>query len=261
VSNDNARMSQTIRYPTILEIARRDGKVSVDGLAQHFGVTLQTIRRDLSDLADAGKLERVHGGAVLPSGITNIGYEERRALNTDAKARIARACAARIPDGTSLFLNIGTTTEAVARELLHHENIMVVTNNLNVANILMGNAGCETVVTGGHLRRTDGGLVGTLAAETIRNFKFDFAVIGCSALDADGDLLDFDLEEVSVSQAILRQSRCSYLVADHSKFKRKAPARIAAMRDVTTFFTDQPLPDGLRAAWPDMDTELVVTGP
>ncbi|CAN0590694.1 unnamed protein product, partial [Ectocarpus sp. 12 AP-2014] len=166
-------------------------------------VTLQTIRRDLTNLADLGRLERVHGGAVLPSGTTNIGYEERRALNARAKQAIARACAERIPNGVSLFLNIGTSTEAVAQELLHHENLMVVTNNMNVANILVANTSCEILVTGGQLRRTDGGLVGKLAAETIRQFKFDLAVIGCSALDGDGDLLDFDIQEVSVSQAIL----------------------------------------------------------
>ena len=250
-------MSQTFRYPTILEIARREGKVTVDGLAEHFGVTLQTIRRDLTELADAGKLERVHGGAILPSGTTNIGYEERRALNTDAKSAIARACGARISDNSSLFLNIGTTTEAVAHELLHRENLMVVTNNINVANILVSNPGCEIVLTGGHLRRADGGLVGQLAAETIRNFKFDLAVIGCSALDIDGDMLDFDIQEVSVSQAILRQSRRSFLVADHSKFKRSAPARIASMADVDVFFTDRPVPESLGQSCADWGTEVV----
>jgi len=250
-------MSQTFRYPTILEIARREGKVTVDGLAEHFGVTLQTIRRDLTELADAGKLERVHGGAILPSGTTNIGYEERRALNTDAKSAIARACAARISDNSSLFLNIGTTTEAVAHELLHRENLMVVTNNINVANILVANPRCEIVLTGGHLRRADGGLVGQLAAETIRNFKFDLAVIGCSALDIDGDMLDFDIQEVNVSQAILRQSRRSFLVADHSKFKRSAPARIASMADVDVFFTDRAVPESLGQSCADWGTEVV----
>ena len=81
-------MSQSFRQPEILEIARRDGKVTVEGLAGHFGVTLQTIRRDLTDLAEAGRLERVHGGAILPSGVTNIGYDERRRLDAAAKAAI-----------------------------------------------------------------------------------------------------------------------------------------------------------------------------
>ena len=107
-------MSQTIRHPEIIEIARRDGKVTVEDLSAHFGVTLQTIRRDLTDLAEAGRLERVHGGAVLPSGTSNIGYDERRQLNAEAKDAIGAACARAIPNKCSVFLNIGTTTEAVA---------------------------------------------------------------------------------------------------------------------------------------------------
>ncbi|MFD1343376.1 DeoR/GlpR family DNA-binding transcription regulator [Litorisediminicola beolgyonensis] len=254
-------MSQTFRHPEILEIARREGKVTVEGLAAHFGVTLQTIRRDLTDLAEAGRLERVHGGAVLPSGTTNIGYEERRNLSADAKAAIARACAARVPNGISVFLNIGTSTEAVARELLQHEDLMVVTNNVNVATLLVANPDCTLILTGGQLRRADGGLVGALAAETIRQFKFDLAVIGCSALDRDGDMLDFDIQEVSVSQAILRQSRKTFLVADHVKFSRTAPARIASLADIDTLFTDRPLPPDLSRACREWQTEVIVASP
>ncbi|MBV0911080.1 DeoR/GlpR family DNA-binding transcription regulator [Anianabacter salinae] len=251
-------MSQSFRHPEILEIARRQGQVTVEGLAQHFGVTLQTIRRDLTDLADAGKLERVHGGAVLPSGTINIGYEARRALNIASKAAIAKACASRIPNDISLFLNIGTSTEAVARDLLHHENLMVVTNNMNVANILVANPSCEIVVTGGHLRRLDGGLIGNLATDTIRKFKFDLAVIGCSALDGEGDLLDFDIQEVSVSQAILKQARRTFLVADHSKFKRSAPARITSLSEIDEFYTDRPLPGDLERACAEWGTKVTV---
>lgn len=240
-------MSQSFRWPEILEHARREGKVTVEGLAAHFGVTTQTIRRDLSDLADAGKLERVHGGAILPSGVANIGYETRRSLNAEAKARIAAACAAEIPNDISLFLNIGTTTEAVAQNLLHHKNLLVVTNNINVATILAANPDCEIILAGGQLRRADGGLVGKLTSDAVAQFKFDLAVIGCSAIDEEGDLLDFDIQEVGVSQTILSQSRRVFLVADHSKFIRTAPAKIARLSHVDALFTDQPLAPDLAA--------------
>lgn len=253
-------MSQSFRQPQILEIARREGKVTVEGLAAHFGVTLQTIRRDLADLSETGRLERVHGGAILSSGVANIGYEDRRALHQDAKADIARACAAEVPENISLFLNIGTSTEAVARELLGHRNMLVVTNNINVANILAENPDCDVIVTGGSLRRADGGLVGSLAAQTIQQFKFDLAVIGCSALDPDGDMLDFDIQEVGVSQTILRQSRRTFLVADHSKLSRSAPARIASLSQVDCLFTDRALPDGLTRDCHNWQTRIVVAG-
>lgn len=253
-------MSQSFRQPDILEIARSDGKVTVEGLAERFGVTVQTIRRDLTELADAGRLQRVHGGAILPSGTTNIGYEDRRTLNQKAKRTIAQACAENIADGASVFLNIGTSTEAVAQELLTRQRLLVVTNNMNVAQILAANPDCQVIVTGGTLRRSDGGLVGNLASNTIRQFKFDIAVIGCSALDQDGDLLDFDFQEVEVSQAIIAHSRRSFLVADHSKFQRTAPARIASLADIDMFFTDQPLSAALTSRCREWKTEIITTG-
>lgn len=251
-------MSTHFRKPEILRIARLEGMVSVDDLAERFAVTAQTIRRDLSELAEAGKLERVHGGAVLPSGVSNIGYAERRTLNPQAKTRIAEACAREIPEHASVFLNIGTTTEAVARALMRHRALMVVTNNINVANILAENPDCEVVVAGGLLRRADGGLVGDLTIDAIRRFKVDVAVIGCSALDAEGDLLDFDIQEVGASRTILQQARRAFLVADRSKFERSAPARIGSLADVEAFFTDAALPPDLAARCAGWGTRVVL---
>lgn len=231
-------MNTDLRHNHILTTARRDGKVTATALATALGVAVQTIRRDLRDLCGEGLLERVHGGAVLPSGVRNIGYDDRRALGRDAKLRIAARTAALIPDNASLFLNIGTTTEAVALALSHHRDLMVITNNLNVANILARNPSCEVVVAGGTLRRTDGGLVGDLAALAIARFKVDIAVIGASAIDPNGDLLDFDPEEVRVSRQILDAARASILVADKSKFTRKAPVRIGSVSEVDDFVTD-----------------------
>jgi len=253
-------MSQTIRFPEILDIARRDGKVTVEHLAEHLGVTLQTIRRDLSELAEVGKLERVHGGAVLPSGTVNIAYEERRRLNAEGKMAMAKACAALIPEDCAIFLNIGTSTEAVATELLHHRNLLVVTNNMNVANILTRNPDCEVIVTGGALRQSDGGLTGDITTAAIRQFKFDIGVIGCSAIDADGDILDFDLREVGVSQTILRQSRNTMLIADHTKFKRTAPARIGSLAEIDTFFTDAPVSQTLEKNCSLWRTKIQLSG-
>ncbi|MCU0911051.1 MAG: DeoR/GlpR family DNA-binding transcription regulator [Rhodobacteraceae bacterium] len=212
-------MAANLRQDKILGLAKAEGRVSVDELAARFGVTAQTIRRDLGELAEAGKLARVHGGAVVPEGVANIGYHERRGLNAVAKAAIGQACAAAIPNNSSLFLNIGTTTEAVARALLGHRQLTVVTNNLNVANM-------------------------------------DHAVIGTSALDLDGDLLDFDAQEVRVSRAIIRQARKVFLVADASKLTRAAPVRIASLSEIDALFTDRPLPESLAARCAEWGTEV-----
>ncbi|MDV7269372.1 DeoR/GlpR family DNA-binding transcription regulator [Thioclava sp. A2] len=253
-------MALNIRQNEILEIARNEGRVVVEDLAERFNVSLQTIRRDLSELSDAGLMDRVHGGAVIRTGVANFAYEERRRMHEAEKAAIGRACARMIPDNCSIILNLGTTTEAVARELRNHRNITVVTNNINVANILMANESCEIMVAGGTLRRSDGGLVGDLTADFMNQFKVDYAVIGASALDEEGDLLDYDLAEIRVSRTILQQARKRILVTDASKLARSAPVRLASLETLDALFIDQPLPEALAKRCAEWGTEVHVTG-
>ena len=253
-------MALSFRQTEILALARSEGRVVVEALAERFGVTLQTIRRDLTDLAEAGHLDRVHGGAVLRSGVSKIGYEERRGLNDDGKAAIGRACAQAIADNSSMILNIGTTTEAVARELLQHRQITVVTNNMNVANILVANPSCDILLAGGALRRSDGGLVGDLASSFMQQFKVDVAIIGISAIDPDGDLLDYDMNEVRVSKAIIRQARKVWLVADSAKLMRSAPVRLCNLADLDAVFTDVALPEPLMQLCAEAGTAVHIAG-
>lgn len=204
----------------------------------------QTIRRDLTELSDEGLLERVHGGAMLPSSstTTNIAYKKRRNLNLSSKVDIARECAKHIPNGCSVFLNIGTTTEAVVDELQHHTGLLIVTNNLNIATKASGHLDNEVIVIGGNLRKSDGGMVGALCREVISQLRFDYAVIGCSALHEDGEILDFDVQEVGVSKSIIERGEKIILVSDRSKFERKAPAKVASLDKVDLFVTDEKPP-------------------
>ncbi len=235
-------MAFSFRHQEILSSARRVGRVMVEDLARDLDVTPQTIRRDLSELCDAGLLARVHGGAILVTGKSNLGYDARRTIAETEKDAIGRLCADTIPNNCSLFINIGTTTEAVARALLDHRDLMAITNNMNVANILAENENCEVVVAGGVLRRSDGGLVGEATADFFRQFKVDHAIIGASAIDEDGWLMDYDYREVRVAQSIIANARSTLLVADMSKFTRSAPVRIAHLGDLHGFFTDRSPP-------------------
>ena len=237
----------SLRQQEIVEIARESRRVTVDRLAARFGVTPQTIRRDLSELCAARILRRVHGGATLASGVANLGYDERSALHGAGKEAIGRLCAEAVPNDCSLFINIGTTTEAVARALSGHTNLLVITNNLNVANLMARNDQAEVIVAGGVLRKSDGGLVGEATVDFIRQFKVDYAIVGASAIDPDGALLDYDFREVKVAQAILGNARRSFLAVDASKFTRSAPVRIARMADLDAVFTDAPPPQPIRA--------------
>src|SRR4051794_18263178 len=226
------------RQQEILTLARAQGRVSVDDLASRFDVSPQTIRKDLNDLCEQRVLSRIHGGAVVASSVENLSYEARRFISQDEKRAIGRAAAALIPNNASLFINIGTTTEEVARALHEHEGLLVITNNLHVATLLYPHPKIEVIVAGGPVRRTDGGVVGSAAVDLIRQFKVDYAVIGASAIDPDGALLDFDYREVRVSQAIIENARKVMLVADKEKLNRTAPVRIGHLHDVNTFVTD-----------------------
>jgi DeoR family glycerol-3-phosphate regulon repressor len=249
------------RQAEILAMAREKGRVQVDSLSADFEVSVQTIRKDLSDLCDRKLLHRIHGGALYPTGVSNFAYESRRVLAQAEKRDIGLRAANLIPDRGSVILNIGTTTEQVAQALRAHEGIMVVTNNINVANILRGVEGAEVLIAGGIVRPADGGIVGATAVEFMRRFRVDFAVIGASAIDEDGVILDYDTREVQVSQEIIRQARQTILVADHTKFERRAPVRIAHLSEIDIFVTDRAPPDPIREICAAHETRLEIAGP
>ncbi|MGB1310694.1 MAG: DeoR/GlpR family DNA-binding transcription regulator [Leucothrix sp.] len=231
-------MSLSLRQQSILNAAKANGQVLVEELVEQFNVTPQTIRKDLTGLCDADLLVRVHGGAVLESGVSNVGYEQRRTIASAEKQKLAKLCAEQIPNKSSLFINIGTTTEAVAEALLNHKDLMVVTNNLNVANILIQNPTFEVIVAGGVLRHADRAIIGEATVDFVKQFRLDFAVIGISALDVDGTLLDYDYREVRVAQAILDSARHCFLVTDTTKLERNAPVKVGHVSQLKALFID-----------------------
>ena len=237
-------MTPNPRQAGMLEAVREHGSLSVEALAGRFGVTLQTVRRDVQLLADAGLLARFHGG-VRGAGSTteNIAYRQRQHLHEAAKQRIARSLAAAVPEGCSLIINIGTTTEAVARALMHHRGLRVITNNLNVAAILSDNPDCEVIVAGGLVRSRDRGIIGEATLDFIRQFRVDIGLIGISGIETDGSLRDFDYREVQVARAIIEHSRQVWLAADHSKFGRAAMVELGRLEQVDVLYTDAEPPE------------------
>lgn len=247
------------RHQAILELARLQKSVTVDQLSGHFSVSVQTIRKDLNTLCDKRLLSRVHGGATLPSSVENLEYEARRRIGAAAKDAIGRAAAGLIPNNASLFINIGTTTEAVSHALLDHSGLLIITNNINVANRMRVYPRFEVVIAGGVVRPSDGGIVGEAAAGFFSQFKVDYAIIGASALDEQGTLLDYDYREVKVAQAIIANARHVILVADQGKFARSAPVRIARIDQIGTFVTDTCPSEQFRAQCHAAGVNLVET--
>jgi DeoR family transcriptional regulator, glycerol-3-phosphate regulon repressor len=239
-------MSQQRRQDLILEQVSQHGFVTIDELVEHFQVTPQTIRRDLNQLATEKKIRRHHGGAGLESNSVNTAYQERKIMNLEAKERIAQELVKHIPDGASLFINIGTTTETIARALLNHNSLLVVTNNIHVASILSAKEDFTVIIASGEVRYRDGGIVGEATRDFIDQFTLDFGIIGISGIDHEGTLLDFDYREVKVAQTIIKNSRQVMLAADHSKFGRKAVVRMGNISQADHFFTDSPPPSEIQ---------------
>lgn len=251
--NTNPRQLQ------LLDEVRLRKSLSVEQLADLLGVTLQTVRRDVQRLAELGLVSRFHGGVRVPSStVENLAHTQREALNATGKARIARAVAAQVPDNCSLILNIGTTTEAIAKALLHHKGLRVLTNNLNVAAILCANPDCEVIVAGGVVRKRDRAIVGEAAVDFIRQFRVDIALIGISGIEPDGSLRDYDMREVKVAQTIIEHAREVWLAADHTKFNRPAMVQLAQLAQIDRLFTDAPPPEPFPALLHEADVQCTV---
>lgn len=252
-------MKASERHTKIIELVKAQGYVSTDDLVEMFDVSPQTIRRDLNELADANKIRRNHGGATLTNSAENSPYSDRKVMNQNEKNNIARALVKHIPDGSTLFIDIGTTPEAVAKALIDsHQQLRIVTNNINAAIILMSKPDFKVILAGGEVRNKDGGVTGEATLDFISQFRLDFGILGISGVDFDGSLLDFDYHEVRVKRAIIENSRAVFLPIDHSKFGRNAMVNLGKIEDVDLIVTNQSPPKELRTLMKDLDIEIEI---
>lgn len=246
------------RRTAILKHLQSNGRALVEELAEAFATTPQTIRKDLDVLAETSQIIRFHGGAALIAGTEYTGFLARQEIAREEKASIASVVASSIPDNTTVFINSGTTTAAVATRLSHHVGLSVVTDSVYLANEMRDLPGVEIMVPGGFVRKGDGAIVGHEAADFIRQFRVDVAVIGASAIAIDGVMLDYDLREASVVRAIIENSRHVILAADSTKFGRAAPVCIGRLSQIDTLVTDRSCPADLRKLCSRENLDLVV---
>lgn len=245
-----------MRHQAQAEFLNMRGYATIEELARHFNVTPQTARKDINTLARTGSVQRFHGGAGVALAAENIVYDERKNLCCDEKRRISDLLATHIPDGASVCINLGTTTEETARALLEHKNLRVVTNSLKVASICARNPSFDVVVACGTVRQRDLGIVGVSAERFMRDFRADFGIIGISGVDESGDLLDFDYREVAVARTIVENSRRIYLAMDRSKFGRPALVRVAHLSNITALFTNGPIEPAWEALLRENDVKV-----
>ena len=238
MESSDADETITERQARIVEIVRQQGFATIETLARDFGVSAQSVRRDIIRLDAQGVLQRFHGGVGIREASARLGYAEKRVVAAEAKQRIALKVASMIPPGSVVFLDVGTTVEAVAAALAQKQHLRIFTASLPTATILAGQPGIELFVFGGIVRGVDGSLAGETTLATISRFRFDYAVLGFSGIDRDGALMDYDLEKVAVKQAAIERSAHVLAVGDSSKFRKSAVVRLAAAASGASIVTE-----------------------
>lgn len=232
-------MHSTQREMEILSFLNQSGSGRILDISRRLQVTEETIRRNVKRLAEQGLVRKVHGGVYLKDWVAEPTFAQRFKEQPDAKLKIARALATMIPDGASLFLDIGSTTAYVAQALKAHQNLLVVTNSLAVAQALTMQNGNRVFMAGGELRSHDGGAFGAEALAFVRQFRVDFAVLSATAIDADAGFMLQDLGEAEFSRAIIDCAETSIMAVDATKFGRPAPIRIGEPDLIDKLVTDQ----------------------
>ncbi|MEQ5834880.1 DeoR/GlpR family DNA-binding transcription regulator [Marinobacter sp. NFXS9] len=250
-------MSLSDRQNTILTLLRDKGGVLESAeLTEQLHVSVQTIRKDLNELSEHGLVKRVYGGVTLPVQNKNLSFDNRQVINLVAKEKIGQLIADFLPEGVSIFLGIGTTPQQIARKLVNHPGLTVITNNLNAAIALCQNPNIHTYCVSGRVRNADQDVVGEDATTYFRRFQVNYGICGVGGISEQGALLDFSPEEAHLTQTILENCESRLLVADHHKFMRSAPVKSGHLRSIDRFFTDR-LPEGLRPLCSDMGVEVI----
>ena len=225
--------------------AVRGGTAHVSDLAESFGVSEMTVRRDLGALARDGKLERVHGGAVDAGA--EPGFSQIEVERFDIKDRIGAAAAALVQDGQTVMVDIGTSTLQLARHL-HGKRITVVTTNLAVVEELMPDADIELVLPGGIVRRNYRSLVGVLAEDSLRQIKSDILFLGTSGVDVEMGVWDTTMVEVPIKRLMIAGADAVVLLADAAKFAMTGMVRVCGPESIDEIVTDAPLAPACRSA-------------
>ncbi|MEV6338874.1 DeoR/GlpR family DNA-binding transcription regulator [Nocardia vinacea] len=237
-------MLVSTRRREILNRLTTDGYVEAKELAQGLGVDASTIRRDLDALERDGQIQRTHGGARAVPGVTaDLPYAQKVGTHLTEKAAIARVAAARIHDGDTVILDSGSTTYEVAVALRHREELTVITNDLRIAEYVAGLHRFRLLVAGGEVLGSVYTLIGDRTVDFLRDFAADWAILGADAVDARAGITNTNTLEIPVKRAMVAAARSTIVVADSSKFGRRALARVAGLDEVQSLVTDAGLDD------------------
>lgn len=226
------------RKNEILERVRRDGSIVAAEVAVEWNVSEDTIRRDLRELAAAGKIQRVHGGAVQLSPAA-ADYATRTNVASGPKADVARTAAAMIKPGQTVFLDGGTTTAAICRALPASLDITVVTHSPTIAIELVDRPAVRVLLIGGTLYRHSLVTVGAIAAEYVNNLNVDVFFMGVSGVHPIHGLTTGDAEEAAIKRSICRRAADTFVLASSEKLGSALQHRVVTFDQVTAAITDE----------------------
>lgn len=246
------------RHSEILRMLADEGTVTISELASRLGVSLETVRRDVRPLTENGSVLKIHGAVGLAGQVGEAPFQRRMRENAVAKRRIAQEMAGFIQDGDSVMLDTGTTTSFVARELLGHRRLTVVTNSSDIARTLATINGNRVYMAGGELRSDSGAAFGVSAIDFISKFSVVHAIISAGAIDAESGVMDFDLEEAEFARMMLSRGEQSYVVTDHSKFGRRGLVQVADFSAIGRVVTDAAVDEEIAAALEALGASLTV---
>jgi DeoR family glycerol-3-phosphate regulon repressor len=225
------------RHGEILKLLELQGSASIAAIARHLGVSTETIRRDIRPLVETGSVIRIHGAVGLAGQLGEAPFERRMRENAAAKKAIARHIAATIRDGETVMLDTGTTTSFLARALIGHRRLTVVTNSSDIARTLATVNGNRVYMAGGELRSDSGAAFGSSAVEFVSRFFVQHAIISAGAIDASG-IMDFDLHEAEFARMVLSRGERRVVASDASKFGRQGFVRVCGFPEINEIVTD-----------------------
>jgi DeoR/GlpR family transcriptional regulator of sugar metabolism len=249
------------RLEYIADLVRQQGSVRARELVELLGVTDETIRRDLSRLAQLGVVRRAHGGAVATRPHDETTTAVRLREFAQEKIAIGQRAAQLVSPGTTIILDSGTTTLCLARALRRTRDLVVVTTAVTNALELVGNPGTTVVMTGGVIRPITFGASGQLAAATLKELRVDQAFIAMHSVSVRGGLTYPSFEEVDAKRAMIEAASEVILVADHSKFGREALVRVAPLTAVQRIVTSPGVDPSELAAIAEMGIEVIIAEP
>lgn len=244
------------RLHHMLTELERQGRVSVQEMADHFQVSRETIRRDLKQLEMEGQVRCVYGGAVRPRRDGDEPIADRMRVNAREKARIGAAAAKLLRNDLKIFVDAGTTTLALARHLVNWPNLTVHTNSLDIVELLCRPGGPQVHVVGGRLDPKYRAFMGRESVDCVTGHLFDIAFVGIVAVDINLGFMDLGEDEAVLRRALRKHSKRCVMLADGSKFGRQGSICTYELREVDVLITDAPLKAAFAAELDQADVEV-----